>query len=67
MSRSGPDPRKPAVTRPELHRQDPKELPFREGTMDALVRKAEADPTPEEVIATELEESKRQRHEGEES
>lgn len=40
------------ITRPELRRQDAKELPRREGTFEALVEQAEADPTPEEVVAT---------------
>ena len=40
------------VTRPELDHQEPKELPFREGTLDRIVERAEAEPTPEEVAAT---------------
>ena len=65
MSDSGPERPEPEVTGPELRRQEPKELPFREGTMDALVRDAQDDPTPEEVVATTVEDSKGQRQGGE--
>lgn len=67
MSGARPDRRDPEPTEPDLERPEPKELPFREGTMDALVREAEADPTPEEVVATTLEDRKRQRQGGDES
>ena len=67
---SGSRPQRPErseseVTGPELRRQDAKELPFREGTMDTIVREAETDPTPEEVVATTVEDSKGQRQGGE--
>ena len=51
LERSGDE-----IAEPELHRQEPKELPFREGTMDRIVEDAEADPTPAEIVATALEE-----------
>ncbi len=36
----------------ELRRQEPKELPRREGTFDTLVEQAERAPEPEELAAT---------------
>ena len=60
MSGSGSEGRGPEAPPPELGDQEGTELPFREGTMDAIVREAEAEPTPAEVVATAVEGDKRE-------